>query len=253
MLDEARNSISFSWATIISAIISVTILALILLEEKSGIKKHPRTQSAAFLADKTRAAAFYRIFSAVYDTVNVHFYTDAMREQATSLADISSSSKVLDVGCGTGYTTQAILSKQKTGGVFGIDLTSQQLKRASRNLKTAKTRLSLCRGDAEHLPFREQTFDSVVSVGALEYFADPKRVLKEMARVLKTGGRVVVGAPEDSWFKKTYLNRILYTPSAKELEQFLIEAKLMNVQYLLTGVNTYLGTRRYVVVAAGTK
>lgn len=253
MIKRLRNSLLFCYATIVSAVVSVMALALISLKERFRVETHVRSRSAVFLADKMRTVAFYRIFSRVYDSVNGYFYSDVMREEVSRLANVSSDARVLDVGCGTGYTTEVVLRHLHKGEAVGVDLTPQQLKKAARNLRFDKTRLSLCRGDVESLPFRDETFDSVVSVGAIEYFPNPREALKEMARVVKTGGRVIVGGPELDWFKKTHLNRILYTPSAGEVEGFFNEAKLRNVRSVLTGVDTFFATNKYVVIVTGTK
>lgn len=253
MLRRARNSLLFSWATFFSATMGLAACILILIEEKFQTRKHERKQMGAFLVDKRRAMVFYSVFSKVYDVLNVFFYTDTMRNDVAELANIRQGSRVLDVGCGTGYTTEAVLKRLELGEVNGIDLTPQQLRKAARKLKPEEVALNLSRGDAENLPFKDETFDAVVSVGALEYFPHPKRAVQEMARVVKPGGRVVVGGPEFEWFRKISLDRMLYTPSAKEVEGFFYQAKLRDVECVLTGVDTFFHTDEYVVIVVATK
>jgi len=253
MLRRARNSLLFSWATFFSATLGLIVCIFILMREKFQSEKHAGNQKGAFLADKRRAMVFYEHFSKVYDLLNIFFYTDTMRNEVVELANIRQGSRVLDIGCGTGYTTEAVLKRLELGEVIGIDLTPQQLRKAARKLKPEKVRLSLFRGDADNLPFKDETFDAVISVGALEYFPNPKGALQEMARVVKHGGKVVVGGPEFEWFKKISLDRMLYTPSAREVEEFFGEAKLRDVKGVLTGVNTFFGTNNYVVIVAGAK
>lgn len=253
MLKRARNSLLFGWATFFSATIGLAACLLILLKEKFQTKKPSKNQAGAFLADKKRAMVFYRVFSKVYDLLNIFFYTDAMRNEVAELANIRQGSRVLDVGCGTGYTTEAVLKRLELGEVIGIDLTPQQLRKAARKLKPENVGLYLSRGDAENLPFKDETFDAIVSVGALEYFPNPKRAVQEMARVIKPKGKVVVGGPEFEWFKKISLNRMLYTPSAREVEEFFSQARLRDVKNVLTGVNTFFNTNKYVVIVVGAK
>lgn len=252
---RVRNSLLFGWATFFSASIGLAVCLLILAKEKFQKEKHVRKYrgASAFLEDKRRAMVFYQVFSKVYDLFNVFFYTDTMRTEVAELANIRQGALVLDVGCGTGYTTQAVLKKLKHGEVIGIDMTPQQLSKAARRFEPENLRLSLSRGDAENLPFKGDTFDAIVSVGALEYFPNPKRALQEIARVAKPRGKVVVGGPEFEWFKKISVNRMLYTPSAKEVEGFFIQAKLRNVKSVLTGVDTFFDTSKYVVIVVGTK
>jgi len=243
----------FGWATFFSATIGLAACLFILIKEKFQTEMHTKNQGHAFLAEKRRAMVFYQVFSKVYDMLNIFFYTDIMRNEVANLANIRQGSRVLDVGCGTGYTTEAVLKTLEHGEVIGIDLTPQQLRKAARKLNSEKARLSLSRSDAENLPFKDETFDAIVSVGALEYFPNPHRALQEMARVVKPRGKVVVGGPEFEWFKKTSLNRMLYTPSARQVEGFFTKAKLRDVKGVLTGVNTFFGTNRYVVMVVGTK
>jgi len=253
MLSRVRNSLLFSWATFFSATVGLAACLLILMREKLQTENHVRNQTGVFLEDKRRAMVFYQVFSKVYDLLNVFFYTDSMRNEVADLANIRQGSRVLDVGCGTGYTTQAVLKRLKLGEVVGIDLTLQQLRMAETKLKPEKMRLSLSRGDAENLPFRDETFDAIVSVGALEYFPDPQKAVQEMARVVKPQGKVVVGGPEYKWFKKIALDRMLYTPPAREVEGFFSRAKLRDIKGVLTGVDTFFDTNKYVVIVVGVK
>ena len=161
--------------------------------------------------------------------------------------------RILDVGCGTGYTTLGILRRKDACDVVGLDMNPVQLRRAQRNLSQEKERLTISRGDADNLPFIDDSFDAVISVGAVEYFPDPERTVKELARVTKPGGAIVVGGPESGWFSKVSLNRVFYTPSAEEMERYFRSADLSKVKSRLTGVKTFFGTGMYVVFAVGKK
>jgi ubiquinone/menaquinone biosynthesis C-methylase UbiE len=127
------------------------------------------------------------------------------------------------------------------------------LRKAARDLRFEKARTSLSRGDAENLPFSDEIFDAVVSVGAVEYFPDPDRALKEMTRVTKHGGKVIVGGQELDWFKKLSLHRVFYTPETQNFKKQFYQAGLQTVNTALTGVNTLFGTNEYVLVVNGTK
>ena len=160
---------------------------------------------------------------------------------------------MLDVGCGTGYTTAGVLGRGDVCEVVGLDMNPVQLKRAVKNLHLKKARLSISRGDAENLPFIDDSFDAVISVGAIEYFPDPEKVLKELTRVANPNGKVIVCGPESAWFSKFALNRVFYTPSFQEMQRIFHDAGLVEVKSFLTGVNTFFGTASYVVFSVGTK
>ncbi|MCP3684144.1 MAG: class I SAM-dependent methyltransferase [bacterium] len=82
--------------------------------------------------------------------------------------------KILDVGCGTGLS-------EILGNVTGIDPAEKLLKKAK--IKTVK-------GAAEKLPFKDNSFDIVISVTAIHNFSDAEKAVKEMKRVSK--GKIVI-------------------------------------------------------------
>ena len=170
-----------------------------------------------------------------------------MRRSIVNLIPRGKCLRVLDVGCGTGYTTIEVLNRNDVCEVFGLDLNPVQLSGAVKNLRSEKARVLLSRGDAENLPFEDETFDAVISVGAIEYFPNPSRALREMARVAKTGAVIVVGGPEATWFSKFLIAKVLYSPSNEELRNLFLEAGFGNLKSVLMGVDTYFRTSKYVV------
>ena len=59
----------------------------------------------------------------------------------------------------------------------------------------ARHRLQSAVGDVRDLPFRDASFDAIYSMGTIEHFDETERAVEEMARVLKPGGRAIVGVP----------------------------------------------------------
>jgi len=143
------------------------------------------------LEDKSRARTFYRFLSKVYDRVNPVFWNEEMRDEALDLLDLSSEDRVLDVGCGTGFATVGLL--ERTPRVEGLDQSVHQLEKARE--KEALTDVEFVRGDAENLPYADETFDAVWSSGSIEYWPSPVEALAEARRVTKPGGRVLVVGP----------------------------------------------------------
>lgn len=98
---------------------------------------------------------------------------------------------ILDVGCGTGNFS---LELARLGvRVTGIDISEAMLAIARRKAEAAGLDIEFLQADAMRLPFAADSFDKVVSVTALEFAPDLKAVLAESYRVLKPGGRLVIG------------------------------------------------------------
>lgn len=99
--------------------------------------------------------------------------------------------RVLDVGCGDGALAVAL--SRSGASVIGLDLDPRMLNAARARAKTELSDLKLVPGRAEALPFADATFDRVVAVTTLCFIPDANRAITEMMRVLKPGGRLVIG------------------------------------------------------------
>lgn len=109
---------------------------------------------------------------------------------------------LLDLGCGTGlYSIRAL---EKGAIVTGIDISEKMLSLAQEKVKTLSLQINFVLGDMEHLPFNNDSFDVVLSVTSLEFSKNPEMVLREILRVLKKGGKTVIGVLSASslWAKK---------------------------------------------------
>jgi SAM-dependent methyltransferase len=95
---------------------------------------------------------------------------------------------VLDVGAGGGRLLAALHERGWT--VFGVDPSASMVELARSRVPEAAERMTVAR--AEELPFSGASFDTVVAVAVLEY-TDARRAVSELARVLRSGGRAVIG------------------------------------------------------------
>jgi SAM-dependent methyltransferase len=75
----------------------------------------------------------------------------------------------------------------------GVDIAFPTVRQAAASFTTSALRGTVA--DCRRMPFREATFDAIYSMGTIEHFADPETAVAEMHRVLKPGGRAVVGVP----------------------------------------------------------
>jgi arsenite methyltransferase len=110
------------------------------------------------------------------------------------LGPINEGDSVLDVGCGAGVDTLiAAMMVGPEGRAVGIDLVPEMLERAKRNLaEIPLNNVEFLESSAESLKFADETFDAVVSNGAINLIPDKAKALREIFRVLKFGGRLMI-------------------------------------------------------------
>jgi SAM-dependent methyltransferase len=103
-------------------------------------------------------------------------------------AEVKPGQVVLDVGCGTGVV--AVTAARAGARVSGLDLSPRLLERARTNASIAGVEISFTEGDVEALPYKDATFDVVLSQFGHMFAPRPDVAIKEMLRVLKPGGRI---------------------------------------------------------------
>ena len=110
--------------------------------------------------------------------------------------------RILDMGCGTGATLDEL---RPLGTVFGLDISATALHYCmSRN----HTRLTL--GVGESLPYRESTFDGVVSLDVIEHIEQDAVALQNLYRICAPHGLIVITVPATPWLWTTRDDRLLH-------------------------------------------
>ena len=100
---------------------------------------------------------------------------------------------ILDVGTGTGRVPRALLRRLDFGGrIVGLDISLEMLREARRKTEGHDDTVTLVWKDAVALPFCDEAFSAVCCIEALEFLARPDTGLKEMVRVLRPGGTLLV-------------------------------------------------------------
>jgi SAM-dependent methyltransferase len=107
---------------------------------------------------------------------------------ALDAARVTSGTRLLDAGCGAGLL--ALLASLRGAHVSAVDASPGQLAIARQRLPTADVR----EGDLESLPFGDACFDAVTAVNSLFYAQDMAAAMRELVRVARPGGRVIVTA-----------------------------------------------------------
>jgi ubiquinone/menaquinone biosynthesis C-methylase UbiE len=111
------------------------------------------------------------------------------------LLGIQPHDRVLEVGFGPGVGIQLLGRSASAGDVAGVDYSEEMVEQATaRNVQAIESgRVDLWHGSAERLPFEDNTFDKALAINSMQAWPDAGAGLREMRRVLKTGGRIALG------------------------------------------------------------
>ncbi|MEM6724446.1 MAG: methyltransferase domain-containing protein [Bacteroidota bacterium] len=205
---------------------------------------------------KKEAFWFYRFLSIFYDHyVNPLFWTESMRDDSLALAKLHESDiKVIDVGSGTGFTTQGIVKQVPASNVTCVDQSPHQMAKAK-----AKADLQNCTfqlGDAENIPFETDQFDRYVSAGSIEYWPDPARGIQEAYRVIKPGGTaLMIGPLEPGNLISRFIARVwMLFPKESEYQQWYKDAGFTDIKQVYIQPHWYRGKKReYGIAISGVK
>jgi len=119
-----------------------------------------------------------------------------------SLLDIQPHHRVLEIGFGPGVSTQMAGDKAAKGFVAGIDHSKMMVQAASKRNSDAirSGRMELNQGDVTLLPYPDESFDIAFSLHSIYFWQNPVDALKEIKRVLKSGGLLAITIqPKDKW------------------------------------------------------
>lgn len=104
--------------------------------------------------------------------------------------DQAAGKRVLDIGCGNGYV---LWHYARHGAhVHGVDITETALNLSRRRFELGGRRAEFRRTDGNNLPYPDNHFDIVCSMGVLHHIEDPRPMLAEARRVLRPGGRLIL-------------------------------------------------------------
>ena len=146
---------------------------------------------------KQRSRAAFDRQAPTYDSSGYSQHARRLHAEVVAAVETFPFTAVLDVGCGTGATLDAIVRAHPEVHAWGIDLSAEMIAKARERLRRAGERagsqVDLRVADAEHLPLADEAVDLVVCVDSLHHYPDPAAALREMRRVTRPGGGLVIG------------------------------------------------------------
>lgn len=194
-----------------------------------------------------RARAFYDGRAADYDRyLPLTFSTfgedeDAVRSGMIDLLHLKPDARVLEIGCGTGRDSIHIVRRIPVGALYCQDISPGMLTRCRERLAGATAKVEFATANASYLPFADDAFDAVFQFGGVGEFADVPRFFREVARVCRPGGRVVVGDESmPPWLRETEFAKILTFTNPQfaaplPLADLPVEARNVNLRWIIGG------------------
>ena len=191
----------------------------------------------------------------IWGTDTSAFYGDIER-----LADLPTGTRVLDIPCGGGVAFRGLRPEQELDYV-AADLSPVMLRRARAEAdRRGMHWIELVEADVEAVPFKDRSFDLVVTYTGLHCFPDPSAAIGEMARVLRPGGELrgtslvkSAGLRQDAFVRLMQLGGV-FGPgqTLAELETSLADTGLVKVAVSRVGALAYFSARRRGGRKAGT-
>lgn len=134
------------------------------------------------------------LYKDLYDLEESHWWHISKRTIASKLIlrfKRGSKLKILDIGCGTGKNVEEFSA---IGETWGVDNSNEALKFCRNHRKL----INIKKGDAQKLDFKNETFDVVTLLDVLEH-VDEEKTLREISRVLKANGILIITVPAYQW------------------------------------------------------
>lgn len=200
-------------------------------------------------ASDQEALAYYQREANVYDEyLPLTFNTFGADEVAARNAMIDGlalkpDSKVLEMGCGSGRDSELIAKRLSAAGqLFVQDLSPAILAHAVERLKGNAVPIAFAVANGYHLPFADKHFDAAYHFGGLNTFGDIRRTFAEMTRIVRPGGKVVIGDESmPPWLRETEFGRVLMNSNPHyrydlPLKDLPVEARNVSLRWIIGGV-----------------
>ena len=133
---------------------------------------------------------FFDNWAGYYDILLTTPFYQAVHKRMLEYAAVEQTSYVLDLGCGTGKLFKRLGKEYPALTGVGLDLSPEMVRQERLNNQAWGDRLTFEIGNAEAQPFADNTFDAVFNTISFLHYPNPSKVLAEVQRVLKPGGKL---------------------------------------------------------------
>ncbi len=166
--------------------------------------------------------------SSQWDDMRKSFFSESVRDKAFSVAGIQAGKVAADIGAGTGFMTEGLIRERLE--VIAVDQSDAMLDEMRKRFSDAES-IEYRVGESERLPIPDGSVDYAFANMYLHHVESPLKGIKEMVRILKPGGKLVITDMDTHTFeflKKEHHDRWMGFERI-EIKQWLEEAGLKNV------------------------
>lgn len=180
-----------------------------------------------------------------YDTMHDGKFVKCMYGEIFKRIKSAEPKRILDLGCGNGNILKMLEDNNVKANLYGLDLCENMIKECKKRLSN---KVTLTVGDSENLPYDDNEFDTVVCNASFHHYIHPETVLKEIKRVLKKDGVLILGDPTSpfNWYTKLINFSLRYCNSGdykmytkKEITSLLTNSGFKVKDYKMINYRTF--------------
>lgn len=147
----------------------------------------------------------------------------------SAMRPLAPGARVLEIGCGRGAGAALIYKKFRPSLLLAQDLDIRMIRLAQRHLWGGTANISLSVADACRIPFQNEAFDAVFGFGFLHHVPDWQQALREVVRVLKTGGAYYLEELYPGLYQNVVTRRILLHPQKNRFKSRDLRTELKKI------------------------
>jgi ubiquinone/menaquinone biosynthesis C-methylase UbiE len=165
------------------------------------------TRSSQLHTKEEASGDFFDGWAEGYEDRRISPWFQYTQRLAIDTLDLRPESRVLDVGCGSGFAVRTLAYLLPQGKACGIDISQGMVEQAQRRIPPELAeRIEIRQASSASIPYPEGFFTHLICTNSFHHYPDPVGVLREMQRVLEPGGQIVIfeNAPDLSLYTRMW-------------------------------------------------